>query len=162
LSNQIAEERMLICRIRGGLCALSLSQVVETMRPLPTEWVAGAPPFVSGLAVIRGMAVPVVDAARLIGGGDGELGRARRFVTLDLGGRTVALAVDDVVGVRTLSASSRHDLPPLLKDAARESIDAVAALDSHLLLVLQAARLLPAGVAWASLPSTPPVTEPEG
>ncbi|HZE91839.1 MAG TPA: chemotaxis protein CheW, partial [Rhizobacter sp.] len=68
-----------ICRVQGRLCALPLSHVVETMRPLPTETIAGAPDFVCGLAVIRGAPVPVVDLARLLGATDTQ---ARRFVTV--------------------------------------------------------------------------------
>src|SRR5271155_6034274 len=48
-------------------CALPIGHVVETMRPLPTEPVAGAKAFVRGLALIRGAAVPVIDLAHVIG-----------------------------------------------------------------------------------------------
>lgn len=47
------------------------------MRPLPVAAVAGAPDFVAGVAIIRGDAVPVVDAARLLTG-EGEPFAAHR------------------------------------------------------------------------------------
>jgi purine-binding chemotaxis protein CheW len=137
---------MLVCRIPGGLCALPLHRVVETMRPLPVEPVAAAPAFVAGVAIVRGAAIPVVDAARLIAPEAAEpASRAGRFVTLNVeGGRTVALAVGDVVGLRTIPSGSRDSIPPLLKTAAADVIEALTTLDSELLIILQAGCLLPA------------------
>jgi purine-binding chemotaxis protein CheW len=142
----------LFCRVRTRLCALPIEHVLETMRPLPIEPLAGAPAFVSGLAIIRGSPVPVVDAARLLGAGEG---RPARFVTLQTGGRRVALAVDGVVGVGTIPERSSHDLPPILGDVAAEFVAAIGTLDADLLLVLRAARLVPEGV-WEVLDAKGP------
>jgi purine-binding chemotaxis protein CheW len=127
----------LICRVQTRLCALPLAHVVEMLRPLP---VAGAPPFVLGLAVIRGAPLPVVDSARLLGADDA---RAGRFVTVNAGNRRVALAVDCVLGVRAVAPESLHALPPLLHEADSGVIAAIGLLDAELLLVLRSARLLP-------------------
>jgi len=130
----------LVCRVEARLCALPLEHAVETMRPLAVEPVVGAPPFVRGLAVVRGEPLPVVDAARLLGLQEGPIGR---FVTVAVGVRRVALAVDAVVGVRRFPPGSLRALPPLLHEAAGDVVDAIGLLDSALLLVLRSARLLP-------------------
>src|SRR5580692_5756315 len=57
----------LLCRVQARWCALPLRHVIETMRPLPTSPIPGAPAFVDGLAVIRGAPVPVVSLSRLLG-----------------------------------------------------------------------------------------------
>ena len=137
----------LVCRVQARLFALPLGQVVETMRPLPVERIAGAPHFMPGLAVIRGAPVPVVDAARLLGAAGGD---ARRFVTVLAGSRCVALAVGSVLGVRALAAGSLHELPPLLQEAGADVVAAIGLLDAELLLVLQGTRLLPEDV-WGGL-----------
>jgi len=129
----------LVCRVEARLCALPLEHAVETMRPLAVEPVVGAPPFVRGLAVVRGEPLPVVDAARLLGLQEGPIGR---FVTVAVGVRRVALAVDAVVGVRRFPPGSLRALPPLLHEAAGDVVDAIGLLDSALLLVLRSARLL--------------------
>jgi purine-binding chemotaxis protein CheW len=121
--------------------------VTETMRALPVEALPGAPPFVRGLATIRGVPVPVVDAAGLLGDADGAGGR---WVTLKAGARQVALAVDEVLGVRALPAGSGFALPPLLAEIRPEFAASIARLDAGLLLVLQAARLLSED-DWAAL-----------
>ncbi len=133
----------LVCRARARLCALPLEAVVETMRPLPVNELPGAPPFVRGVSLIRGAPVPVVDVGRLLG--DAGSAGATRFVVLRLGERRVALAVEAVLGLRELPSQQLAELPPLLRDAA-EVVPRVAALDSELLHVLAAARLVPDSV----------------
>ena len=137
----------ILCRVGTRLCILPLSCVVETMRPQPVEAVVGAPSFVCGLAVIRGLPTPVVDARRLLGAD--EQSPPTRFVTLKVGARFVALAVDAVIGIRPLAGLTTDELPPLL-DQADGPASAVGAVDRELLQVLQGARLIPAAV-WAVL-----------
>lgn len=129
----------LICRVSSRLCAIPLEAAVKTLRPLPAQPVAGAPEFVRGLALIRGAAVPVVDLGRLLGGTATSAGR---FVTVRLGAdRRVALAVDEVVGVRTLAPDSVAELPPLVHAAAGDAVEA-GILDAELLLVLRQTLLV--------------------
>jgi purine-binding chemotaxis protein CheW len=115
--------------------------VIETMRPLPIEGIAGMPPFVRGLAVIRGAPVPVVDLAVLVGAT--ETRACTRFVLLRLDNRRVALAVSAVVGVRDLGAASLEEMPPVLRGANAEMVEAIGTLDAELLVVLRASRVLP-------------------
>jgi purine-binding chemotaxis protein CheW len=134
----------LVCRIPGAVCALPLERVVETMRPLAVESLSGAPSFVRGLAIVRGAPVPVVDAAALLGAADGC---PRRFVIVRAGIRRVALAVDEVVGVRALPWEQLDRLPSLLRDAAADVVARIGTLDDELLLVMESTRLIPDG-AW--------------
>jgi purine-binding chemotaxis protein CheW len=96
---------------------------------------------VRGLSLIRGAPVPIVDLAKLLGDGEGSV--PTRFVTVRTGQRNVALSVDAVLGIRDIAPAMQSDLPPLLRDARREIVDAVSILDTELLLVLKAAKLLP-------------------
>ncbi len=124
--------------------------VIETMRPLAVEPLAGMPYFVRGLSVIRGIPTPVVDAGELLA--TRENSGATRFVTLRAGERQVALAFEAVLGVRNLSGALLEDLPPLLRDAGAELVSAVGTLDAELLIVLRSARILP-DEAWRTLGS---------
>jgi len=141
----------LVCRVATRICALPVGTgiggvtggVIEIMRPLPLEPIAGAPAFVAGLAIIRGEPVPVVDAARLLGA---DPGRPRRFIMLRTAPRPVALAVDAVLGVHRLAAEQLVALPALADALAGEVVAAVGALDARLLIVLEAARLVPPAV----------------
>jgi purine-binding chemotaxis protein CheW len=130
----------LLCRVDARLCALPLESVVETTRPLPIEPVVGAPEFVRGLSIVRGVAVPIVDAERLLGGGGST---PTRFVLLHVGERMVGLAVEAVVGVRQIGGASLQELPPLLRSADANVVSTIGTLDSELLVVLQAMRIVP-------------------
>ena len=130
----------LVARSGERLVALPLASVSETMRPLAFSAIAGAPPFVKGLSLIRGTPTAVVDLGRLIGGESSE--RTTRFVTVVTGERSVALAVDAVLGIRDLPVGALGAAPPLLRDAAMDALEAVGRLDAELLVVLRASRLL--------------------
>lgn len=141
----------LICRIGDRLLALPLTAVVETMRPLPVEAFGGTPTFIPGLAMIRGAVVPVVDVRLLLGADQAGESAPERFVTVSTGHRIVALAVDAVLGLRTLDDVALPALPALLDSAGLEVLSAIGTLDAQLLLVLDRARLVPESV-WALVP----------
>jgi purine-binding chemotaxis protein CheW len=134
--------RWLVCRRQGWRVALPAQQVIETMRPLHTEPMSEMPPFVLGVAVVRGTPTPVVDVGLLLGA---EGGVTRRWVTVSVGSvgeRSVALAVDSVEGVRDLPKSAFDAVPPLLRGAAEGVVEAIGALDGQLLAVLEGTHLL--------------------
>ena len=146
----IGEIPHLVVRSGGRLAALPVAHVVETMRALPIEPLAGMPPFVLGLSVVRGVPLPVIDARILLG--SDPTSPPRRFVTLRIEGRCAVLAVDAVLGVRELGSASLQALPPLLRDASAEVTSLMGTLDARLLFVLRAGRILSE--------STPPAAAP--
>jgi purine-binding chemotaxis protein CheW len=139
---------MLLCRAGSTVCGLRIASVVETMRPLPIEPISGMAELVSGLSIVRGTPVPVVDLARLLG--DESEARPGRFVVVKTHGGRVALAVSEVTGIRTLDAKSLGGLPPLLRSARADLVSAIGSLDAELLLVLEGGRVLPDS-AWFEL-----------
>lgn len=138
----------LVIRAGNHICALPLSSVKEIFRPLRVESLAGAAAGVRGLAIVRGVPVPIVDLATLLDGGSGQCGR---FVIVKASDRTVGLSVDAVLGIREFSASLCSELPPLLRDACPDLVQAVGALDQELLVVLKTGSLIPEAM-WHSLP----------
>jgi purine-binding chemotaxis protein CheW len=139
----------LTIRVGARICAVPLSDVVEIMRPLPVEAWTGPTDVVQGLSVIRGAPVPVVDLAKLLGAAGNCV--STRFVTIRVGERRVALAVDTVLGIREFAPALRTQMPPLLLDARTELVEAVGALDTELFMVLKACSIVPAKV-WEALP----------
>lgn len=108
------------------------------MRPCRVDRVQSAPPYLMGLAVIRGESVPVLDGALLL---SGESSPVTRFVVLRVGERRVALSVAEVVGTRVLAAEELGVLPPLL-GGSNELVARLGVLDGTLLEVLESGRLL--------------------
>jgi purine-binding chemotaxis protein CheW len=112
--------------------------VIEVMRPQPIRAVAHARDGILGVATIRGALLPVVAAAALFGE---QVAAPTRFITLRLGDRSVALAVDEVLGLERIGDVSA--LPPLLAQANAGVIEAIGQLDSELLLLLRTGYLTP-------------------
>jgi len=135
----VTAERFLIARIGGTPCAVPLASVLETLRPLPVETLAGVPSFMAGLAIIRGVPVPVVSGNYLMGGPPNPIGR---WLVLRAGSHRVALAVDDVAGILPLRAAEVNAMPPLMRQGSALVAD-IGTRDGELLLVLDATRILP-------------------
>lgn len=129
------------------LCALALRDVVETIRPLPVQPIAGTADVLLGVSVIRGLAVPVVDTARLLGAG---MERPSRFVTTRTGQGPLAYATGPVIGVLPVVPDGGRP-PPLLGAAATRLVAAVGVLDSRPLLFLRGTDLL-AGTGLEAAP----------
>jgi purine-binding chemotaxis protein CheW len=144
--------RSLVVRVQTRVCAVPLMHVVETMRPLQVESIRGMPAFVRGISIIRGVPTPVVDLGAVIGAQGGVAGR---IVTLRLGDRQVALSVDAVLGVRDLHLSAIQELPPLLRGASTDVVEAIGTLDEQFLMVLRAGWVLPDEV-WQALAAQDP------
>jgi purine-binding chemotaxis protein CheW len=142
----------LLVRIPGALCAFPLAEVIEIMRPLPIEPLAIQSDFIRGVARIRGAAVPVVQLTGLLQG-DGLCDLPTRFVTLRVGHRCVALAVQSVVGVADLGDQVFGNLPPLLNTVQTELIQSLGTLDAEFLVMLDTARMVPESM-WGALSQT--------
>ena len=127
-------------RVSAIRCALPIEQVIEIMRPLPIEQIGGTPRYVRGLSIIRGAPVPVVDLGLVLGE---TATRATRLIALRTTTRTIALAVESVIGITAAADTTFDQLPPLLRDAAADTVAAIAALDGELIVLLHAARLVP-------------------
>ena len=133
----------LLCRSGKHYYAIPLESVTEVMRVLPLEPLAGAPPYVRGLSIIRGAPVPIVDIGLLIGNRPTQSGR---MVTLKVLDRVVAIQVETVLGIHAFTGDTFRQLPPLLRDVASETVTAISSLDAELLLALHTARLVPDSV----------------
>ena len=138
----------LVFKVDSLVCALPIASVVETMRPLPVQRLDRAPEMVLGLAMVRGLPTPVIDAGRLLGAG--TLAQPGRFISVAVGARRIALAVTSVWGIRAVSAPSLQGIPALLSRAETQAVAAIGALDQELLMVLHGVCLVPDSVFAAS------------
>ena len=96
-----SDARLLICRVGTKACGLPLEHVLETMRPLPVQTLPSVPPFVMGVAIVRGNPTVVLDARRLLGG-SGASTPPGRFVSLKLGSRNAALLLAAGLAIDTV------------------------------------------------------------
>jgi purine-binding chemotaxis protein CheW len=128
----------LMCRTGSHHFALPVRRIVEIMRMLPIETVAGCPPVVLGVSVIRGTPTPVIDVALLF---EDQHGQCDRLVMVRTGKRTIALATQAVVGIWETADGELDGLLPLLGNV--EVIAGLKALDQQLVFLLNTARIVP-------------------
>jgi len=144
----------LVFRAGALLCALPLDEVIETMRPLETRPLAGTPPYVRGISVLRGLPTPVIDVARLLGGAEAEV---RRYVAVRTEKGPVALATGAILGIRATTSDIGRGHPALLGGGSKGFIAGVGIIDTEPLLLLQSMRSVPDEVweaaAAASVPT---------
>ena len=148
IDDRPADDSVLLIQTESNTCALPLSVVAETMRPLKCDSLANSAAFLLGVSLIRGLATPVVSLPVLLGESGGA--PAARWVTVRIGARMAAIAIPRVLGVFNLAGHARQGLPPLLGDAGNGFVADVAALDEQLLLVLRVGRIVPEAV-WESM-----------
>jgi purine-binding chemotaxis protein CheW len=141
-SDRAERSYWLLCRAGRLRCALPIGHVIEIMRPLPVEQIAGAPRYVRGLSIIRGAPVPVIDLGLIVG----DRATATTRVITVRAARVVAIAVDSVLGVSIVAGETLGELPPLLRDAAPDAIAAISRLDNDLIVFLHATRIVPEAI----------------
>jgi purine-binding chemotaxis protein CheW len=121
--------RLLLFRAGGQVFAVEAGAVREILPSSPPTRIPGAPDAVRGLINVRGLLVTVVDAARAIAGGAAaevpEAGSGGSIILVERAGvaaRPVGLAVDEVLDLVTVPASSLDDqasLPGVRQDLVR-------------------------------------------
>ena len=130
----------LIFRAGPLLCALRLDEVLETMRPMETLPLAGTPAFVLGISVLRGLPTPVLDVSRLLRGGPGD---PQRYITVRTDRGPVAMATEEVIGIRPVHPESAGGHPALLGGASSRLVAGVDTVGTEPLLLLQSMRAVP-------------------
>lgn len=124
------------------MCGLPLPAVREVMRPRPLERNHSLPECVLGTCLIREQPTPVIDVAALMGS---NASAPKRLVTVSVGDRQVALAVDAVLGTTFMDEQRFLETTPLVS-GQQGVVAALMVLDAKLVYVMDAARLLPRGM----------------
>ena len=112
--------RLLLFRCGGQVLAVEAGAVREILAASEPTRIPGSSPAVLGLVNVRGTLVPVVDAAQAVGlTGVYPMGT---LVIVERHGRPVALAVDEVLDLVSVSADSMDEgsaLPGVRPDLVR-------------------------------------------
>jgi purine-binding chemotaxis protein CheW len=143
----------LVFRAGPLFCALPLDEVAETMRPLPTRPLAGTPPYVRGLTILRGAPAPVIDVTRLLTGMAGE---TVRYLAVRAGRGPVACATGPVLGVRRVEVEPPDGPAVRFTGVARALIAGVGTVGTDPLLLLRGIHAVPDEV-WEAATGSPGV-----
>jgi len=133
---------VLLFRMQTVVCAMPISHVSEILRPLPYETFKDLPPFISGVSVIRGTPLPVLNLNYLLGHEE-KNSHMQRFIIIRNEDTHLACLVDEVIGIENIEAKTITEAPPLLRNTHADLISAMGVLDQKFLLVLQTLIDLP-------------------
>ena len=100
-------------RIAGEDYAIDIMRVREIIHPLPITPVPRAPAFVEGVVRLRGDVIPVLDVRKRLGLPAAAPTRKSRFLVVNVAGRRLALAVDEVREVLRIPRSEIRPTPVL-------------------------------------------------
>ncbi len=100
-------------RVAGRDCAVDVMRIAEVLQPMAVTVLPSAPAFVEGIISLRGRFLPVVDLRRRFGGeGGGDQARAK-YIVAPIGTTSVALVVDEVLGVERIPRDLIQPAPSL-------------------------------------------------
>src|SRR5574341_1282547 len=106
-------ERVELCtfRVGGEDYAVDIMRVREIISPLPVTPVPRAPAFIEGVIRLRAEVIPVVDVRKRFGLPATPPTRKTKYVVVRIGGRRLALVVDEVTEVVRLQRSEIRPAP---------------------------------------------------
>ncbi|MEM7623486.1 MAG: chemotaxis protein CheW [Planctomycetota bacterium] len=111
-------------------------------RPSVTS-IPHVPAHVAGITNLRGRVIPVVETALHFGMPQNERDRnSERLMVIEVAGRPVGFLVDAVSQVRRIELSQCSSPPTTSSAAKAEFIAGIAKLESHLVILLDPARMI--------------------
>jgi len=115
-----AQERVELCtfRVGGEDYAIDIMRVREIINLLPVTPVPRAPSFIEGVIRLRSEVIPVVDVRKRFGLAPGAPTRKTKLIVARVGGRRLALIVDEVTEVVRLLRSEIRPAPSFADDGA--------------------------------------------
>lgn len=98
-------------RVADRDCAVDVLRISEVLRPVPVTPLPSAPAFVEGIIELRGRFLPVIDLRKRFGAaGERPPGK---YVVAPMGATSVALVVDEVMGVERIPSDQIQEPPAL-------------------------------------------------
>ncbi len=122
----------------GGVdYAVAIGDVREICNPQPIIALPHAPAAVSGVTDYRGQVVPVIDLRVRFGLPPSAPSRRIKWIVVGFDGRSVALIVDQTLGVFGAGGAGLRPAPPLGEGEDARGIEAVATHGDAMIFVLQ-------------------------
>jgi purine-binding chemotaxis protein CheW len=136
------EVALVLCQVAEALCGIPAGEVahvelVPALAPLPS-----APPYVAGVAIVRGQVLPAVSLRLRLGLPARPHDARSRMVVLQHGGRRAGLLVDSARELVRLSAGAVQPPPAAVGPLSGAYLAGVAPRGEQLILILDVAALL--------------------
>jgi len=120
--------------------ALDITHVREIVTPLPLTKLPHTPGGLAGVADHRAEVVPIISLRARFNLPNAETGRKAKWILVTVGGKTVGLVVDDVLGVLRVSVGEFRPAPELGGGDQARGIANVTTYDGQLVFVLDLSK----------------------
>jgi purine-binding chemotaxis protein CheW len=142
MHHEIQEIQVASFRLGVDLYAIDIMRIKEIIRPLKLTSLPRFPDFVEGIINLRGIVMPVVDLRNRFGLPEIEISSATRLLIVKLAGQIIALVVDEVSEVVTVSVKDIKPPPHLGEGIDAEYLLGVCLVKDEMIMLLNIDRLL--------------------
>jgi purine-binding chemotaxis protein CheW len=124
------------------LYGISVADVIEILKVVPTTPVPELPYYVKGIINLRGEVMPIVDVNLRFGRPEKEYTDRTCFIIVNVSGKSAGVVVDEVAEVITLEVENIKS-PPLFNASGQDGyVTGVVKTQTGTLLVLDLRRIL--------------------
>jgi purine-binding chemotaxis protein CheW len=135
--------QMVAFRLEDNYFGIDIMKAKEIMGLAPITQLPLLASYMRGVIDVRGKVVPVVDTRMKLGLGSGEITDESRLLLVENKGKIVALLVDEVSEVITLTRDQIEPIAGIETGfGSIDGIEGIARLDNQLLIYLDTDKLL--------------------
>lgn len=128
-------------RLQSGEYAIPIIKVREIINMPTITSLPQSPPYLKGVADLRGSVIPLVNLKQLIHVPEGK-DEATKVIVIASGRITYGILVDGITGVISIEESAVES-PESLPQGLTDKVEGVAKLDNRLIVILDALKLIP-------------------
>lgn len=131
--------------VAGQMFALDIMAIREIRAWTPVTPMPRVPHYVAGVVNLRGTVLPVVDLAARLGWAATEATPRHAIIVCQVDGQAQGLIVDSVSDIVALDSDTLQAPPTAGSDEIVPFLEGLAAIDEHMVMVLDLAALSASG-----------------
>jgi purine-binding chemotaxis protein CheW len=135
------QRELITFEVSGQIFALDIMAIREIRAWTPTTPLPRVPDYVAGVVNLRGTVLPVIDLAARLGWKPVVATPRHAIIVVQTGKLLGGLIVDSVSDIVTISADSLQPVPITACDGIVPFLEGLAAIDDHMIMVIDAAAL---------------------
>jgi purine-binding chemotaxis protein CheW len=135
-------DQLVTFRLGREIYGINIFEIQEVIHYQEITSIPNTPEFVEGVIQLRNQVIPVVDLKKRLGI-EGEDGKKRRIVILELNERLLGIIVDNISKVHQLESANYEDLPEaVVGNRNKTCLNMLAKIDDMLIIIISPERIL--------------------
>ena len=134
-------------RVGRETYGVPITAVHEIVRVPEITAVPDAPSYLEGVINLRGKIVSIIDLRKRFGEAAAQPSNKNRILVTEVNGKLLGLVVDSASEVLKIARSDIEAPPALVQEGRLNCVTGVGKLKGRLIVLIDLARLLPAGEA---------------